>query len=96
MMTTEPNQDQTNAGWDTSVAAPVTGFFRVVLAVSAAALGCLLFLGIAILRHPGRESLAGALRVAADASAGLMYGVTALVVIFGVVVIGLSVFGPKN
>jgi hypothetical protein len=94
--TTETNQNRTNAGWDTSVAAPTTGFFRTVLAVSAGALGYLLLLGSGILRHAGRESLAGALSVASDASAGLIYGVTSLVVIFGVVVIGLSVVHPEN
>jgi hypothetical protein len=98
MTTTETNRNQMGAGWDTrTVEAPARRFFRLVLALSVSgALGYLLLLGNTVFRHPGNESLVGALSVAADASAGLIYGVTVLVVVFGVVVIGLSVVHPEN
>ena len=98
MTTTETNRNQASAGWNTqTVEAPANRLLRLALALSiSGAVGYLLFLGSAVFRHPGNEPLAGARGMAADASAGLMYGVTALVVIFGVVVIGLSVVHPEN
>ncbi len=54
------------------------------------------FPGDRISNHPGHVPLVRALNVAAEASAGLMYGMTALVVIFGVVVVGLSFTRPEN
>ncbi len=92
MTTTETNVNQTVAGWTSpSGEAPAPGFFRLALLLTATgALGCLLFLVNGIFNHPGHVPLIRAINVAAEASAGLMYGMTALVVIFGVVVVGLS------
>ena len=98
MTITETNRNQASAGWTTQPGgAPAAGFFRLALVLGATgALGYLLFLANGISNHPGRVPIAHALNVAAEASAGLMYGVTALVVIFGVVVVGLSFARPEN
>jgi hypothetical protein len=98
MTVAETNRNQASAGWTTQPSeAPATRLFTLALVLGATgALGYLLFLASGISNHPGSAPLVRAVNVAAQASAGLMYGVTALVVIFGVVVVGLSFARPEN
>ena len=85
MTTTQTDPKETAAGW--VVAGPESSAAPLKMAIilgATAIVGCFLALAAGI------GASRGALQLASDASAALVYGSTALVVIYGVVAVCLS------
>ena len=98
MTTAESNLEPYRAGGSNRrKQAPLPGLPRLgVAGIAVAAMGYFLFLVNSAVVRPGRAPLVRALDTAANASAGVMYAITALVVIFGVAVVVLSLGKPED
>ena len=84
-------------GWITErEGTTVPGFLKLAYIVIAG--GCLAYFFIYMygeVNHPDRGGLVRALNAATEASAGLMYAVAAMIVVFGVIVVLFS-FGKSH
>ena len=84
-------------GWITERAGTeVPGFLKLAYIVIAG--GCAAYFLIYMngeVNHDGRGHLVRAMNAATEASAGLMYGIAALIVIFGIIVVAFA-FGKAH
>ena len=84
-------------GWITErEGTEIPGFLKLAYIVIAG--GCLAYFFLYMygeVNHPERGPLVRALNAATEASAGLMYAIAALIVIFGVIVVVFS-FGKSH
>ena len=97
MEPTKPTIKEYADGWITERAGTeVPGFLKlayIVIAGGAAAYFLIYMNGE--VTHEGRGHLVRAMNAATEASAGLMYGIAALIVIFGVIVVAFA-FGKAH
>jgi hypothetical protein len=96
----EPEKDNIKeyaGGWITErEGTAIPGFLKLAYIVIAG--GCLTYFLLYMygeVNHPDRGPLVRALNAATEASAGLMYAIAALIVIFGVIVVAFS-FGKPH
>jgi len=84
-------------GWITErEGTQVPGFLKLAyIVIAAAAVGYFFLYMYGETTHPDRGYLVRAMNAATEASAGLMYGIAALIVIFGVIVVAFS-FGKPH
>jgi hypothetical protein len=76
--------------------AAVPGLLKLTyIVIAAGAFAYFLIYMHAAVDHPDRAVLVPALNAAAQASAGLMYAIAAMIVVFGVLVVALS-FGKSQ
>ena len=84
-------------GWITErEGTEIPGFLKLAYIVIAG--GCLTYFILYMygeVNHPDRGALVRAMNAATEASAGLMYAIAALIVIFGVIVVAFS-FGKSH
>lgn len=85
-------------GWITErEGTDVPGFLK--LAIPVIAFGCaayFLFYMNGEVNHEGRGSLVRAMNAATETSAALMYAIAAMIVIFGVIVVGFAIAKPHE
>jgi hypothetical protein len=85
-------------GWITErEGTPIPGFLKLAFIVIAG--GCLSYLLLFMngeVDHPDRGPLVRAFNAATEASAGLMYAVAGLIVVFGVIVVAFSLRRPHE
>jgi hypothetical protein len=85
-------------GWITErEGTDIPGFLKFAYIVIAG--GCLAYFFIYMygeVNHPERGPLVRALNAATEASAGLMYAIAALIVVFGVIVVVFSFGKPRH
>src|SRR5664279_563754 len=97
MEPTKPKIKEYAEGWIREQSGTeIPGFLK--LAYIAIAGGCLAYFLIYMngeVNHEGRGHLVRAMNAATEASAGLMYAVAALIVVFGVIVVAFS-FGKSH
>jgi hypothetical protein len=97
METTKPKIKEYADGWITEQSGTaVPGFLKLAYLVIAG--GCLAYFLIYMngeVNHADRGHLVRALNAATEASAGLMYAIAAMIVVFGVVVVLFS-FGKSH
>jgi len=97
MEPTKPKIKEYADGWITERAGTeVPGFLKlayIVIAGGAAAYFLIYMNGE--VNHDGRGHLVRAMNAATEASAGLMYGIAALIVIFGIIVVAFA-FGKAH
>jgi hypothetical protein len=97
METTKPKIKEYADGWITEQSGTaVPGFLKLAYVVIAG--GCLAYFLIYMngeVNHADRGHLVRALNAATEASAGLMYAIAAMIVVFGVVVVLFS-FGKSH
>jgi hypothetical protein len=97
MEPTKPKIKEYADGWITEQAGTeVPGFLKLAYIVIAG--GCLTYFLIYMygeVNHTERGHLVRALNAATEASAGLMYAIAALIVVFGVIVVAFS-FGKSH
>ena len=96
----EPTKPKINAyaeGWITERAGTeVPGFLRLAFtAIAGGALAYFLIFMNGEVNHAERGHLVRAMNAATEASAGLMYAVAAMIVVFGVIVVAFS-FGKSR
>jgi hypothetical protein len=74
----------------------VPGFLKLAyIVIAGGALAYFLMYMYGETSHPDRGELVRAMNAATEASAGLMYGIAALIVVFGVIVVAFS-FGKPH
>ena len=97
MQPTETKIKEYADGWITERAdSQIPAFLKLAYIVIAA--GCLAYFFIYMYgetSHPDRGPLVRALNAATEASAGLMYAIAAMIVIFGIIVVAFS-FGKHH
>ena len=97
MEPTKPKIKEYAGGWITErEGTTVPGFLKLAYIVIAG--GCLAYFFIYMygeVNHPDRGGLVRALNAATEASAGLMYAVAAMIVVFGIIVVLFS-FGKSH
>jgi len=97
MEPTKPKIKEYADGWITEQAGTeVPGFLKLAYIVIAG--GCLTYFLVYMygeVNHTERGHLVRALNAATEASAGLMYAIAALIVVFGVIVVAFS-FGKSH
>jgi len=84
-------------GWITErEGTEIPGFLKLAyIVIAGGALAYFFFYMYGEVNHPDRGPLVRALNAATEASAGLMYAIAALIVIFGVIVVAFS-FGKSH
>ena len=97
MEPTKPKIKEYADGWITERAGTeVPGFLKLAYIVIAG--GCAAYFLMYMngeVNHEGRGHLVRAMNAATEASAGLMYGIEALIVIFGIIVVAFA-FGKAH
>ena len=97
MEPTKPKIKEYADGWLTEQAGTeVPGFLKLAYIVIAG--GCLAYFLIYMngeVNHEGRGHLVRAMNAATEASAGLMYGIAALILVFGIIVVAFA-FGKSH
>ena len=97
MEPTKPKIKEYADGWITEQAGTeIPGFLKLAYIVIAG--GCLAYFIIYMngeVNHTERGHLVRAMNAATEASAGLMYGIAALILIFGVIVVAFA-FGKSH
>ena len=97
MESTKPKVKEYADGWITEQAGTeIPGFLKLAYIVIAG--GCLAYFLIYMngeVNHSERGHLVRAMNAATEASAGLMYAIAAMIVIFGVIVVAFS-FGKSH
>ena|SRR3954449_8952566 len=98
MESTKPKVKEYADGWITEQAGTeIPGFLKLAYIVIAG--GCLAYFLIYMngeVNHSERGHLVRAMNAATEASAGLMYAIAAMIVIFGVVVVAFSFGKPHD
>jgi hypothetical protein len=96
-MTPETKIKEYADGWITErEGMPIPGFLKLAFIVIAG--GCLSYLLLFMngeVNHPDRGRLVRAFNAATEFSAGLMYAVAGLIVVFGVIVVAFSLRKPR-
>jgi hypothetical protein len=84
-------------GWITErEGTEIPGFLKLAyIAIAGGALAYFILYMYGEVNHPDRGPLVRALNAATEASAGLMYAIAALIVVFGVIVVAFS-FGKSH
>ena len=97
MEPTEPKIKEYADGWITERAGTeVPGFLRLAfIVIAGGTLAYFLIYMYGEVNHAERGHLVRAMNAATEASAGLMYAVAALIVVFGVIVVAFS-FGKSH
>jgi len=97
MEPTKPRIKEYAEGWITERAGTeVPGFLRLAfIAIAGGCLGYFLLFMNGEVNHAERGHLVRAMNAATEASAGLMYVIAAMIVIFGVVVVAFA-FGKSH
>src|SRR5689334_12671980 len=97
METTETKIKEYAGGWITErEGTQIPGFLKLAYIVIAG--GCLAYFLLFMygeVNHPDRGALVQALNAATQASAGLMYAIAAMIVVFGLIVVTFS-FGKHD
>jgi hypothetical protein len=97
METTETKIKEYAGGWITErEGTQIPGFLKLAYIVIAG--GCLAYFLLFMygeVNHPDRGALVQALNAATQASAGLMYAIAAMIVVFGLIVVAFS-FGKHD
>lgn len=98
METTKPKLKEYADGWITErTGTEIPAFLKLAYIVIAG--GCLAYFFMYMYgetSHPDRGGLVRAMNAATQASAGLMYAIAAMIVIFGVIVIAFSFGKPHD
>jgi hypothetical protein len=97
MEPTKPNLKQYAEGWiEEREGTQVPGFLKLAyIVIAAGAVAYFLVYMYGETSHPDRGQLVRAMNAATEASAGLMYAIAALIVVYGIIVIAFS-FGKSH
>ncbi|MCX6629091.1 MAG: hypothetical protein NTW28_15845 [Candidatus Solibacter sp.] len=97
MEPTKPKIKEYADGWITEQSGTtVPGFLKLAyIVIAGGALGYFLIYMNGEVGHEGRGHLVRAMNAATEASAGLMYAIAAMIVVFGVIVVAFS-FGKSH
>jgi len=97
MEPTKPKIKEYADGWITEQAGTeVPGFLKLAyIVIAGGALAYFIIYMNGEVNHEGRGHLVRAMNAATEASAGLMYAIAALIVIFGVIVVAFA-FGKAH
>jgi len=97
METDKPKLKEYAGGWITEREGTVVpGFLKLAyICIAGGAAAYFLIYMYGETTHPDRGQLVRALNAATEASAGLMYGIAALIVVFGIIVVAFS-FGKSH
>jgi hypothetical protein len=97
MESTKPKVKEYAGGWITEQAGTeIPGFLKLAyIVIAGGALAYFLIYMNGEVNHSDRGHLVRAMNAATEASAGLMYAIAAMIVIFGVVVVAFS-FGKSH
>ena len=98
MEPTKPKIKEYAEGWITEQAGTeIPGFLKLAFIVIAG--GCLAYFLMFMygeVNHEGRGHLVRAMNAATEASAGLMYAIAAMIVVFGVIVVAFAFGKPHD
>jgi hypothetical protein len=96
-METKPKIKEYAGGWITErEGTAVPGFLKLAyIAIAGGAFAYFLIYMYGEVDHPDRGGLVRAMNAATEASAGLMYAIAAMIVVFGVIVVAFS-FGKSH
>ena len=97
METTKPKVKEYADGWITEqTGTEIPGFLKLAyIVIAGGALAYFLIYMNGEVNHSERGHLVRAMNAATEASAGLMYAIAAMIVIFGVIVVAFS-FGKSH
>ncbi len=98
METTKPKVKEYADGWITEQAGTeIPGFLKLAyIVIAGGALAYFLIYMNGEVNHSERGHLVRAMNAATEASAGLMYAIAAMIVIFGVIVVAFSFGKPHD
>ena len=98
MEPTKPKIKEYADGWITErTGTEIPGFLKLAyIVIAGGALAYFFLYMYGETNHPDRGPLVQAMNAATEASAGLMYAIAAMIVIFGVVVVAFSLSKPHD